>query len=775
MLETVRRRAALGVRICAAVTAVTAAVALAGWLLDTPALQSWRPGGATLKPETAVAFLLLAAALVLRTTPRAGADAAAGAASLIGFLALAEHLRAADVLPGDAEYRMAPATAFAMLLSGLSLIGARSRAPRVACAGSIIVSLIGILTLAGHLSNPHSLHAVWPFSSVSIPTAVVLIATSLGVVLTAPEVGCGAILTSRGAAGSLARRFLPAAVVVPLGLGLIERLGRDAGWYETDFGHALMVVAVIVSLSGLLLTSASRVSTEEAARLRAEDEVLRNEQRLVLAQNVSAVGSWELTRPHGQDQTAESIWFSAEFMRILGFDPALTPASPELIMQRVHPDDRARVIEEIRGITESDREREYEHRIVWPDGNVRFVHVRGQRFPAGDGTPERIVGTAQDVTNRRYLEMQLIEARKLESIGRLAGGVAHDFNNLLTVINGYAEIGSRDSKVPGPERDWFREIARAGSRAADLTRQLLTFSRRQVVRVGRVDLNEVVKSAEPTLRQLITEDVQFTLTLSPAACPVTADSIQLHQVLMNLVVNARDAIRYGGTIVVEVRRDEPGDSPRASAVLSVSDNGTGMSEETQQRIFDPFFTTKSPGKGTGLGLATVYGAVQQLGGSISVRSELNRGSTFEIVLPITTEAAEEEPALRPRAAPGTGVILVVEDEADVRRLLEHLLSEAGYSVIAATDPDDALRKSARLQGPIDLVLSDVVMPRMSGPELASRIRQFRPLVGVTFMSAYAEDVIGGRGLDLRGAPLVAKPFSAAALIEGVEKGLALVG
>jgi len=392
-----------------------------------------------------------------------------------------------------------------------------------------------------------------------------------------------------------------------------------------------------------------------------------------------------------------------------------------------------------------------------------------------NGRPSEVVGALLDITERKRAEAeesklreQLLQAQKLESVGRLAGGVAHDFNNLLTVINGYADILLKELIPPDPMHEMVDDIRKAGQRAADLTRQLVLLSRKQVAQASEVNLNDVITEVEKMLARVIGVDIRLESALSPSLGCVLADPGQLHQVLMNLAVNARDAMPGGGTLLIETRNVDLDDSyaeqhaevkPGPYVQLKVSDTGIGMTKDAMSHLFEPFFTTKRPGEGTGLGLATVYGIVKQSGGSIWVYSEPGRGATFTIYLPRIEAGTnvEHEPTPTPPSLHGTGTVLVVEDQEQLRKMAGRVLRSYGYRVLEAANPAEALLHSERDAGPIHLVLTDVVMPGMTGPELADRIKSLRPAIAVVFMSGYSERLIADR-MDLAGSYLP-KPFS----------------
>ncbi|HET7790743.1 MAG TPA: PAS domain S-box protein [Gemmatimonadales bacterium] len=396
------------------------------------------------------------------------------------------------------------------------------------------------------------------------------------------------------------------------------------------------------------------------------------------------------------------------------------------------------------------------------------------------GSIADIAGLALQAGERRRLEEQLLQSQKLDAVGRLAGGVAHDFNNLLSAMLGYAEITQRSLAAEDPRRADLEEIRRAGRRAADLIHQLLAFARRQVIEPRVVSVNELIANMQKMLRRLIGADVELATSLAPDAEPVKVDPGQFEQVVMNLVVNARHAMPAGGKLMVTTgnvhfappRAAEAGVAPGPFVRVSVSDTGVGMSAETMSRVFEPFFTTKEPGQGTGLGLATCYGIVKQANGHIAVTSEVGCGTTFEIYLPVADERPAQAPAAEEEAAPsGTETLLLVEDEEQVRAMATRLLGAQGYEVLAAGDPDQALAIVRDHSGSIHLMITDVVLPRMSGRVLAQRVMEARPETRVLYISGYAEDVIVHRGVLEPGVSYLQKPLTAATLARRVREVL----
>ena len=431
----------------------------------------------------------------------------------------------------------------------------------------------------------------------------------------------------------------------------------------------------------------------------------------------------------------------------------------------------------------------YEKEYFRKDGTLLPVELHTFLLREGDGRPVGMWAIVRDISRRKAnaderqrLAEQLRQAQKLEAVGRLAGGVAHDFNNLLSVILGYGEIVLEDLHREHPSHEMVSRIYQAGIRARELTRQLLAFSRKQLLEMHVVDMNSVVSGFDKLLRRVIGEDIELRLTLGDQAIFVKADTSQLEQVLMNLGVNARDAMPDGGTLTIEtniVDLDEhyaeqrPGVAPGTYAMICVSDTGCGMDRDTMARIFEPFFTTKAKDKGTGLGLATSYGIIKQHGGNIWVYSEPGKGATFKIYLPLAAADGTLITAavVEPDDVRGSGTILLAEDNEQVRDLANTILRRQGYTVIAAADGRAALAVMENYEGPLHLLLTDVVMPGMSGSDLSSRLTRQFPGLKVLYMSGYTENVISHCGVVNAGVNFIQKPFSGQSLTVKVRQVL----
>src|SRR3954471_4203010 len=498
----------------------------------------------------------------------------------------------------------------------------------------------------------------------------------------------------------------------------------------------------------------------------APDETIELRQQrsfLEKAQEVARVGSWVAEH----DGSARLKW-SAETYRIFAVPPGGFAGTVEAFSSFVHADDRDAVRRASELARTGEAPYDIEHRIIRRDGVERWVHEKADVVRDAAGAAIRMIGTVQDITDRRELEEQLRQAQKLEAIGRLAGGVAHDLNNALTAIVGYTELALGALAADHVARPDVDEIRRAAERAESVTRQLLAFSRKQLLEPRIFSIEDSITALQRMLERLLGPTITLSVTMAPNLPPIYGDPGQIQQALVNLAVNARDAMTDGGLLALRVtrvrmsaayaRRHPPivaGDYVE----IAVADTGRGMSRETQRHIFEPFFTTKGVGKGTGLGLAMVYGTVKQSGGFIFVDSQEGRGTPFRLYLPpaAAQEARRAAAATAGAGAPaGAATILVVDDEAAVRTLVASALKSEGYRVLDAESGPDALRIAASVAGRIDVLLTDASMPGMSGVELATHLTRTRPGLKVLVMSGYSADPVTVEGLPVA---LLAKPFT----------------
>ena len=470
---------------------------------------------------------------------------------------------------------------------------------------------------------------------------------------------------------------------------------------------------------------------------------------------------------------------------LLGY--SLDELMPRPFWEIIHPEDREKVLESYsKRLRGEETPAVYSFRVVDKEGNVKWAEIHV--VPISYGGSPGALNFIRDITERKRaeaemasLQEQLRQSQKMEAIGRLAGGIAHDFNNLLTVIKGNSQLSLMDLQEGDPLKKNLEEIRSASDRAADLTKQLLAFSRKQILEMRVIDLNTIVKNLEKMVRRIIGEDIELVTFLTEGLGRVKADPSQMEQAIINIVVNARDAMPRGGKLTIETSNVELDEAyakkhiavkPGPYVMLSISDTGVGMTPEVRERVFEPFFTTKEMGKGTGLGLSTVYGIVKQSGGNIWVYSEVGKGTTFKIYLPRVEEPLEElkEEAIK-EIPQGSETVLIVEDEEVVRKLALRLLRKQGYKVLEASDGGKAFLLCEEYKEPIHLILTDVVMPGMGGRDLVERLKRIHSEARALYMSGYTDNVILHHGILEKGIDFIQKPFTLETLARKVREVL----
>jgi PAS domain S-box-containing protein len=559
------------------------------------------------------------------------------------------------------------------------------------------------------------------------------------------------------------QRAVTLAVVIVLGIALWGTMHGSGPYSGSTPWSNLPVLQAFI---GILSVLSIGIGAAIAERKEATSALQTSEHWLQECQRISHVGSYVLDIRSGNWSSSETL---DEILGI-GLDYARTL---EGWVALTHPEDRQEVLDGLRTeVLKLGNVCSREYRMVRPnDGKVRWVLCRGEVTLDARGSPLQMAGTVLDLTERRSMEARLLQAQKMESVGRLAGGVAHDFNNLLTVINGYGDLVLSRLPVEDEVYSQVREIRTAGERAADLTRQLLAFSRKQLLQPKVLNLNDAVRDSDKMLRRLLGEDIELVYRLEPALRSVAADPGQLNQVILNLAINARDAMPGGGRLVIETANCGGLESePEGTVQLIVRDTGHGMDSTTIEHVFEPFFTTKGIGRGTGLGLATVHGIVEQSGGRISVQSDLGLGATFTIHLPTIRQVPDV--AIQPgEAVKGDETVLVVEDEEGVRLLIVKILQGHGYRVLQASGGEEAIRVFKDHVGQIDLLVTDVVMPQMRGPELAARLRLLHAGMKVLFISGYTDPLITDSSALSADSSYLQKPFERDALARAVRDAL----
>jgi PAS domain S-box-containing protein len=552
-----------------------------------------------------------------------------------------------------------------------------------------------------------------------------------------------------------------------------EQFGRIA--------QALFTLANQLSASAYQNIQQARSMSE---RNKAVAALQLSEERFRLAMEATRDGLWDW------DVVSGEVYYSPSYWAMLGYEAGEQPQDAAAWMGMIHPRDREAVLAANNACIENRCDSfQVEYRMQTRDGSWKWIQGRGRATSRGeDGRAIRMVGTHIDITERKQteeerekLEAQLLQSQKMESVARLAGGIAHDFNNMLMVIQGHADLAMMDMVPDNPAYHRFQAIRDVVDRSVDLTRQLLAFARKQPIAPKLLDINRVIEKMLGMMRRLIGEDITLTWLPDLQLWPVSADPSQIDQILVNLCVNARDAIAGVGTVIVETRNcsfdavycaAHPGYSPGDYVRISVEDNGCGMDQETLAQIFEPFFTTKRAGKGTGLGLATVYGIVRQNNGFVHVDSEPGQGAVLAVYLPRSTgEASSDGGQHSMTVAGGRERILVVEDEPAILAMATAMLQHLGYSVLSTTSSLEALQMCAGDAARIDLLLTDVIMPEMNGRELADRLLVSQPWIKCLFMSGYTADIIAHQGVLDAGVHFLQKPFSHAALSAKVRQVL----
>jgi len=769
----------------AALLAVLGSTVLCGWLFRIPVLISLSPHYAPMKPNTAFGFLCTGGALWLLHSESASKQRIGRGLSWVvlclGALTLAEYIFGWELGIDRALYSgaalgrwplrmsISAATHFTLIGSALLLLDTRLGRQRPSEWLALPVGLSSFAALLGYLYGVDSLYAIRPYSSMALHTAVAFQCCSFGLLFARPDLGLMRIVSSSGPGGQLARRLLPPIALLPIFFGWLRVNGQPAEQLGTGFGNAVFVASCVLCLASLVVATAKALHDSDRERRQAERKLQESEDNLAIT--LKSIGDGVITT----DLAGRITSMNPVALELTGWPLREALGKPlSSVFQIVDEHSRETVPTPIEHILREGANGSRSRRIVLVarNGSTRAIADSGAPIRDARGAVRGVVLVFRDQTDERQLrqtEEQLRQSQKMEAIGTLAGSVAHDFNNLLSVIISYSDLLIEGMPSNDPMRADLQQIARAGQRAGDLTRQLLAFSRQQVLQPKVVNINEAIAGMAKMLARLIGEDIELSLLPGRGRGTVFVDPTQIEQVVLNLVVNARDAMPRGGKLTIEssdVDLDQSyasehlGVKPGPYVMLSVSDTGAGMDPATQSRIFEPFFTTKERGKGTGLGLSTVFGIVKQSGGSIWVYSEPGEGTSFKIYLPraIESEQSQERTSILPHTLRGTETILLTEDEEQVRALACAILRKHGYHVIDAASAGDALLICEQFKGAIHLLLTDVVMPRIGGRQLWERLSPLRPGMKVLFMSGYTDDAIIHHGVLSSEFAFVQKPL-----------------
>ena len=786
---------------------------LAGWVFGIHVLKQPMDTAANMQPATAAALIAIGVSLWLHTQQRFKTAAAAVGLTLAGVCVLAlallvphfsfdrHWLESTDPITG-----MTPLTALGILAVGIALaLSTRSTRAWIAHLLTLWSLLVATIVTIGYIFRVSNLVGVGGYTSVAPHTAVLMIIVCVGVLFLQPTHGVMAVFTSDTMGGKMARQILPATILIPIGLGWLRLEGERAGLYDPQVGPPLLIVGTMILLSIVVWLNARTIATVDAKRQDVEEALRRsNESREARVVVKTA-------------QLAESRAVAAEsaemFFQLFEFAPdALIAVDSNGRIDRTNiralelfgyerPELLGRPVEIL--VPERFATQHVAHRSAFleaphaktmgPELEIAARRKDGSEFPveivlspANSPQGPLVLAVIHDLTERRRTEAltraaeeRIQTGQRMEALGQLAGGVAHDFNNMMTVVTGYSELLLARTADDHPSRKALEEIKKAGDRCANLTGHLLAFSRRQVLTPTVVDIGSIVTDLNQMMPVLLGENIQVHLSVEPNVWHVRTDQAQIEQVIVNLVVNARDAMPKGGKLAIAVwNRDvdlraaavHPELAIGSYVVLSVADTGHGMDEHTRARVFDPFFTTKPVGQGSGLGLSPAYGFIKQSGGHIYLESQPGSGTTVHVYLPRAESTPDASPASRAQIAPGGHeTILLAEDEGSVRSFVRDVLGQAGYRLLEASDGRSALQLAAAFNGPIHLLISDVVMPGMNGGDLAETLMAGRPRTKTLLISGYVQQLVDEVAVARAGVAFLRKPFSANDLLTRVRE------
>ena len=805
-----------GIPASAGLIAITGGLlVLVGWVFQIETLTQPMASAASMAPVTAAAFIAIGASLWLFS--RGGFQTlAAGLGALVSVTALTSLLLLVFGQPfgfnrlwlssTDPVSNMSPLSAVALLSVGIAI--AISRRPKLAWIAQLL-TLWALLTATivsiGYLYRVSNLVGGGGYTTVAPHTALLLFVVCAGVLFLQPSYGVMAVYTSDTLGGKMARQILPATILIPIFLGWLRLEGERAGLYDPRVGPPLLIVGTMILVSIVVWLNARTIATVDSKRQDLA-EALRRSNESLEARVVEKTAQLAESRAVAAE-SAEMFFQLFEFapdaliavdsrgnidrtniraLELFGYERKDLLGRPVeiLIPDRFATKHLAHRLEFLRSPHPKTMGSEMEIAAKRTDGTEFPVEI--VLSPASSPHGPLVLAVIHDLTERRRTEAltraaeeRLQTGQRMEALGQLAGGVAHDFNNMMTVVTGYSELLLAQTPREHHTRKPLEEIKKAGDRCANLTGHLLAFSRRQVLTPTVIDLGSIVTDLNEMMPVLLGENIQVHVSIDPGLWHVRADQAQIEQVIVNLVVNARDAMPKGGKLGIAAWNREV-DARAATAhpelnagsyvVVSVADSGHGMDEQTKARVFDPFFTTKPVGQGSGLGLSTAYGFIKQSGGHIYLESQVGSGTTVHVYLPRADAAAEASATSRARLpAGGSETVLLVEDEVSVRSFVRDVLGRAGYRLLEADDGQSALQMAAKFNGPIHLLVSDVVMPGMNGGDLAEAVMAERPRTKTLLISGYVQQLVDEVAVTKEGVGFLRKPFSANDLLTRVRE------
>ena len=783
-------------RILAAIPGLVGLFVLAGWTGDVEAITRLGLQSVAMNPVTALSFVVLSAALLALSTTTGWGNAlsavlcaaviAVGALKLIDIIGglqigvdtslFTSQLDLAAMRPN----RMAPNTALCLMLSAIGVLLTQARHGAAVIAGQLLAvftAAVALFALVGYMYGVTAFYALPAFIPMAVHTGVCFLFISAAVLSARLDSGIMAPISDTGFAGQTARALLPAAMVIPLLLGWVRLMGERAGLFPSEVGVALMITGTVLVLAGLtwlnsrslLAIDRQRAAAEKA--LRALNDELEHRVQLRAAEIAQKEHFLAAVLGNMQDamivnRGGRIVYANQAAVRLAGSN-APEGLVGQSMLDFIHPDYRALTIERsVKLMAKPMQLPVTELRLAREGSNPIDVEVASASFLDGDEIA--IIAMFRDVTQRKALERQLQHAQRMDAIGQLTGGIAHDFNNLLVVITGNLDL--LESELAGkPKPLSYAEMAsKAAWRGAELTRQLLAFSRKQTLEPKVLNLNGLVRETASLLQRTLGDQIELVVDLADDLWPAFVDKTQFESALTNLAINARDAMPKGGRLIFETSNQQLDESfsvageevaPGNYVMVAVSDTGTGIAPEILARVFEPFFTTKGEGKGTGLGLAMIYGFVKQSRGYVRVYSEVGHGTTMRLYLPRgegALSSAAEAPPDTLMAPPGTRV-LVVEDNPDVRRVAVGQLKQYGYQIVEADNGPEAL-KVLNDDGRVDLVFTDAIMPGgMSGMQLAEEAVKVRSGIKVLLTSGFAEASLN-TARAAAGVPIISKPY-----------------